>query len=53
MKRDPAANLRQWSFAPEAQGQPHVSIRSPGAGDRTVCGVLVAAVIVAVALAAA
>jgi uncharacterized RDD family membrane protein YckC len=53
MKLDPVADRRQRSTAPEAQGWPHLSDRSRDAGDRAICGVLVAAVVVAVAPAVA
>ena len=43
---------RHCSIAPEAQGWPHLSNRLRDAGDRAVCGVLVAAVLVAGVLAA-
>jgi hypothetical protein len=53
MKRDPVAHPRQHSRAPEAQGWPNLSDRARDAGDRAICGVLLAAVVVAVALAVA
>lgn len=51
MNLDPTPDHRHCSMAPEAQGWPHLSERVRDAGDRAVCGVLVAAVAVAVVLA--
>jgi hypothetical protein len=53
VKPDPVADSRQRSTALEAQGWPHLSHCARDAGDRAICGVLVAAVVVAVALAVA
>jgi hypothetical protein len=53
MKRDPVADPRQRSTAPGEQGWPHLSDRARDAGDRAICSVLVAAVVVAVTLAVA
>jgi flagellin-like protein len=53
MKRDPVADPRQRSTAPDERGWPHLSDRARDAGDRAICGVLGAAVVVAVALAVA
>jgi hypothetical protein len=53
MTLDPVPDTRQHSHAPEAQGWPPLSDHARDAGDRAVCGVLVAAVVVAVALAVA
>lgn len=53
MNLDELPDHRDCSIAPEAQGWPHLSNRLRDAGDRAVCGVLMAAVAVAVVLAAA